>query len=227
MDGMVMIGSDLEVDSSQLLIKVDLGHLAPILRPLFCKQETVLYNVFTYLDFPNFHREELSFFRLNFFGLQGVLNVYQMPGLNCVRSSKIYFKPHHSLHDEKWDFFERMRLAGFQVLFSLSANKDVDPLIVEDIAALRSFEGNICLNLVSGDADYLILVKNLKEHQESLGYKVHLRIFSWSDQLNPLWKELADQIIYLDDVVRFFDKGAKHAFPPIDLDYALLEKYEK
>ncbi len=208
----------IEVGANEFNLRFGVQELLKLLEPYRALAHDDLLNVYTLMDNPNFIRPEMNPFYLNFFGLKGLLEHYRLSETIIARAAKIFIKPHRTFHNPDWVIYERMRVAGFETVFSQSSDRDVDPLIIKEISDLLARDEDICLNLVSGDKVYLDFAEDLKESCLSRGRRFILRVFSWNDLLAEAWKRIADDVIYWEDTILFVSPYLAKTFENIELD---------
>ncbi|MBI4837039.1 MAG: NYN domain-containing protein [Candidatus Portnoybacteria bacterium] len=123
----------------------------------------------------------------------------------CTLPKQYYFK-------EAWPIYANLTVNGFTVVCDregFGKSKDIDNLMITDLLddTIVGFDSGkkMTLIIVSGDRDFTAPLRVLKAKAERHQIQLKIKVVSWKEQLSKVLKEMADEIVYLDTLLKFID----------------------
>ncbi len=100
---------------------------------------------------------------------------------------------------------------GFTVS-KMFGDKEADPVVMSEIVRVVLDHLNVghadrmpTLVLASGDKDFACMVETLRPFVKHEGLELSLRVVTWANKLSHQLGALANDIVYLDDIVKYID----------------------
>jgi uncharacterized LabA/DUF88 family protein len=123
----------------------------------------------------------------------------------CTLPKKYFFK-------NAWPVYINLIADGFTVVCDregFGKSKDIDNLMITDllddtIVSLEPRKKTILI-IVSGDGDFAAPLRLLRNRAERNGARLEIQVVSWKKQLARALEEISDQVIYLDNLLKFID----------------------